>query len=1105
MDERLKAMALDSPASDSAQSPTSLPAKPIVTITFSSRRKPPSFSPQLSTTLPKEIPCEKQGAADQPEVEPPSSSKPAGRELAQQPSPTFCKVQEEYPQSGPEQRKQLTSETSGTRQTLAETSELPSTGTPTGQKPCSTSPDAPTSSRTRTVLSHVRVTLSPKRPAAFVAHPSDIPLPSAKLHLSAVDAHVAGEDLGPQLVPSPPHLATLDVSCPFAPQPAGQGPPYPPLPMPIPAFYPTFSPLFDYCSEVRPEPRIPIVQDSSKVDVSTQTARSHLPVTAATTSQTVVQEVSAQTERTELTVSTRATSSQALVTQGTDVPVMLPYKPAGSTKLFYMPDSGTRSKIDQLDSESSSESLRADSQDGPPTRIPTEVLGTRGYIPSSKLTRHRERAYGKAAAPKKPRNKEEMKLLERGIRCHQSSLAPGAATLPENLPLQHASHGDLYADFPVQYDDRNPLESWNRRLSCYPKTRQRAREREPSGRRSRSYPTVRQTVPTEGGIMNPVWPLATGETQSHWAEEEEGRPARSYSEWAKAAARGSRHGNPRGQPCPATRYTDLAGSAGPPAEPTGGLPSAKGAVRYSSLDELWEKFKERQKRHKSLGSSSASELSLLERLDQLARFLRNPVQHSLLSVEGVNGWRGTEERERRRRAWEDTVTVGPAAPSPGSLCTPKSESLVSLEEISTERIKNILNRQRYSDTKSGSSGGPPVTESDTTASTETDLQTQTETGSTTSTIDTVRLVRAFGPERVTVKPLSRLYGTIEKQKESSVRRRDWPRRAETRCQSASGDWQVSGGLGVTVSVTTPDCTSTASASARPSHGPSSKLVSKRSTRLVNQGVQTESLEIVPSAKGRRTRDMGVTFPSPDSDVTLHRTTAPRSHRWGLVSPTTNPATSSAKDRRKKGSSHTQRGPGKGGRTSAGPAWFIPANELKWDSRKENVPEPGHSPDSRRFELLPSTTPWRVPLREKHVQEQWVSDRVKGWSPESVQDDAAVKYPSSLIRLTLKEALHMNRPDFISQSRERVRRLELLMEERKMQSILQSERERLFNQHPERGPRDWKGHELENSIFSRKKIPKREMFDRSKRRSRTVCWVRKSPGSEQARMSVKVRS
>lgn len=39
---------------------------------------------------------------------------------------------------------------------------------------------------------------------------------------------------------------------------------------------------------------------------------------------------------------------------------------------------------------------------------------------------------------------------------------------------------------------------------------------------------------------------------------------------------------------------------------------------------------------------------------------------------------------------------------------------------------------------------------------------------------------------------------------------------------------------------------------------------------------------------------------------------------------------------------------------------------------------------------------------------------------------------------------MHRPDFISRSGERVKHLKLVMEERRIQSVLQSEREELFN-------------------------------------------------------------
>ncbi|XP_041045903.1 uncharacterized protein LOC121279071 isoform X2 [Carcharodon carcharias] len=1081
MGEQLKAMDRDSPVSDCIQYPPSQPVKPVVAITFSSRRKPPSPGPQVSAPLPEGISGGQRGASE----DSPTSARAVRDELAQPPSPTFRETRQRRPQSGPEQREQLAGGSSVPRQALADTGEPPCPGTPTEQKPHSSPPDPRGSSSSRTVLSRIRVTLSPMRPAGPGALPNNTPTSSGGPLLGAEERHRSGE--GPQPAPPPTHHDSLDMPCPVACQPAGRGPPYPPLPMPIPAFYPTFLPLFDYPSEVKLEPRIPTAQDGSKVDVSTQTIIPPSSDSPVATAVTVEQEVLAQTRRTQpdvalrTTVNSTATSSHTQGTQGTDVPVMLPYKPAGSSKLFYMPKSGTRNRIGQLDPESSSESLRADSQEAPPAGIPAEALGARGHVPSSTQTKHRGRAkHSRAAASKKPREKEDMRLFESGIRCHQSSLTPGAGTFPEKMPLRDVSDSDFSTSDPVQRNIRSPSDSQDRRPPLYPKARQRAGEREPSSRGSQSYPTTRQASSARVGCRNAAWPHTTGEAQRYWEEEEEGgHHALSYLEWTKAAAGKPRHGRSGGQPTPISRYTELAVSAVSPTEQSSGLPRAGGTERYSSLDELWQRFKERQKKHKRLGSSSASELSLLERLDELARLLRNPVHHPLLSAEGRDRQHRAAQRERRRRAWEDPALARPSSPPPGSLATTKSESADSLEEISTERIKKILDHQRYAGTQNSSSAGPPTTESDTTTLAETDAQTQTETGSTISTIDTERLVRAFGPERVTVQPLSRLYGTIEKQKESSVHRRERPRRAETRCPSAASDQQISGAQSFTVPITTSDSASTQSPSVRPPHGPSSKLINKRCTRLVNQGVQTESLPIVTSAKGRRTRDVGVTFPSPDSEPTLHLPAVLGSHRQHSASPA-GCSSARAKDRKRKGSSHTERAPGKDGRTSAGPAWFIPATELKWALRKENDPGTCRSHTSGNFELLPSTTLCREPLREKQLQQQWISNSARAWGQEPAQGDALLKNPSPLIRITLKEALHMNRPDFISHSRQRVKRLELLMEERKIQSILQSERERLFNQPQERGPRDRNGHQLAEAILFKRRIPKREMFDRSKR-------------------------
>ncbi|XP_060690121.1 uncharacterized protein LOC132821442 isoform X2 [Hemiscyllium ocellatum] len=1045
MEEQLKAMSLDCPVGDSVESPQSQPTKPIIAITFSSRRKTPPPSSQLSSPLPKLRVTGKQAATDPSDEDSPSLARPS-RDPVSLSLRSGPKLGELCQQSDSEQRKPHLGESSVVERSPVESGEVSSPGTLAVRKPVCTFLDPCSSSPVRTVLSHVRVTLSPKLPASSGPLPSDVPAPSQNLHPCPEDPPATGDK--PLSALSPANCDASNRSCPTAWQPDANGPPYPPLPMPVPPFYPTFLPLFDCTSESRPELRIQTAQDSNKVDVSTQTivpSPSEVPVNTAPSSKTGEQEVLAQAPPLQPELGspmTVSTTSHTLVPPGTDAPVMLPYKPAGSTELFYMPKSGPKSQTAQLDPESSSESLQIDSRHAPPPRILTEGLGVRSCSQSRKPTKQQDRALSKAAAPKKPREEDKLRLFERGIQRPQSSLTPGTATLPSRMLLQDTGDGDIITSGPLQCDVRNSLESQTRDSPRYTERRQRASQQELSSMGSRSYPAIRQ---------------AQGHRGDEWRP-----PAPSRVEQTEVATGGSRQGNSWGQLC---LGGDVADRVSQRTEGSQGQPGSREAVRYSSLDKLWQKFKERHEQYKSLASSSASELSLLGRLDELARMLKNPVHHSLLCAERRAGRRRMGERGRRQRAWEDPVR------DLHDLAATQPDRSDSPEEISTDHIKLILDHGQYRGLQRGSLAAVPTTESDTTLPAETDPQTQTETGSTVSTIDTDRLIRAFGPERVTVQPLSRLYGTIERQKESSIHRRGRLRRAESRSRSVPVDQQH-------VSTSTSDPLSADSPSRPPPRGPTSKLLNKKCTRLVSQGVQTESLEGVPSTSGRQTRDVGVTYPSPDSNPSLKRPATVGSHRHQSVSPTAR-CSSSTRDRKKK-SSHTERRPGKTGRTSAGPAWFIPAAELKCSWRKENVPRWCPSSTPSRVDLVPPSSVGRVPLREKHLQQQWATETVNGWNSEPALSDTAAKHPSPLVRLTLKEALHMNRPDFISHSRQRVRRLELLTEERKIQSILQSERERLFNQPQERGRRNRKGCALADAILLKKKIPKREMFDRSRR-------------------------
>ncbi|XP_069779490.1 uncharacterized protein [Narcine bancroftii] len=410
------------------------------------------------------------------------------------------------------------------------------------------------------------------------------------------------------------------------------------------------------------------------------------------------------------------------------------------------------------------------------------------------------------------------------------------------------------------------------------------------------------------------------------------------------------------------------------------------------LHQLWERLKERQHQQQSLGSSTDSELSLLERMHQLAQFLRAPVQ----------------------------------AP------TPSSSAL-----LADVTINHILEHRR---------GARPSTS-------------ESETASIPSTIDTARLIRAFGPERVL--PLACLYNTIQQQRESSAHRREQPQRGETRYPGTRTAQQAD-----SVSPSTSDSTVAGRRCTRPPRGPSSRLVARKGARLVDQGVQAGSLEIVPGATRRKTRDVGVTFPSPDSDLAPHWV-----RRWDpsaslSSTPSNQLQAAGGRERRGKVGCPTGSRQGEGTRKPA-VAWFVPAHELQGVGRKENVPEPRERLVEAWGLRKSGHMRRREPLRQIHLQGIWNP------SPRG-------KSPSSLVPLTLREALGINRPWFISRSRERQRRLSLRTYERRFQNLLQSEREQLFNRPPAPGPRSRRGQRTDCSILYKKKISKQEMLDRSRR-------------------------
>ncbi|TRY69627.1 hypothetical protein DNTS_032745 [Danionella cerebrum] len=276
-------------------------------------------------------------------------------------------------------------------------------------------------------------------------------------------------------------------------------------------------------------------------------------------------------------------------------------------------------------------------------------------------------------------------------------------------------------------------------------------------------------------------------------------------------------------------------------------------------------------------------------------------------------------------------------------------------------------------------------------------------GSSLSTVDTERLRRAFGP-RFTSKGQKNKEGMHK----TSRRKPSFKHVAVTTDSLSTDDSTVS-----------PESSSgTSFHQNKASYSISSK---KPKVKLVSKSVQAGDLEIVINGTRRHTRDVGTIFPSPGA------------FNRGIPVPnvssstTTQTLTSPKRDTGNKTLCT---------RYPSGMTWFVSADELK--SCKENQPqrESEAAQSQAWFEPYSRIQPWREssrePLRERQNQ------------PERERRTESSDKSSALIQITLQEALELHRPEFVSRSRERMKRLGLLVEERRIQAVFSRERDELFN-------------------------------------------------------------
>ncbi|XP_005662522.1 Alstrom syndrome protein 1 isoform X4 [Sus scrofa] len=541
-----------------------------------------------------------------------------------------------------------------------------------------------------------------------------------------------------------------------------------------------------------------------------------------------------------------------------------------------------------------------------------------------------------------------------------------------------------------------------------------------------------------------------------------------------------------------------------------------------SLNELWNKYQERQKQQKPPEFGAKEELSLVERLDRLAKLLQHPITHSLQPSESTQddsrGEQEVQEWSRRQQQQKNKLQKKKRYKSLEkchkntsdlkknkilSTHQPGRSNQIKIEQIKFDKyilrkqpgvhyINNTSSDSRHSEESELLTDTPIL--STTTSPVESDILAQTDKevtlhdgSSSISTIDTARLIHAFGHERVCLSPRRiKLYSSI-----TDHQRRYLEKQSKKNKKALNTGYpQITSEHTRRKHIQVTDCISSDSVSSSTSSfwSSSSTLCSMQNVHMLNKGIQAGTLEIVNGVR-KHTRDVGMTFPTPsssearveeDSDVTSLSEEKIEEKRI-LTS-----YFGDTKLRKNKQS------------CCEGVSWFVPVENVKSGPKKENLPK-FHGPGISWFAPITNTKPWREPLREQNWQEQHIFSHGSLAGPG--------RHPlKPFVRATLQESLQLHRPDFISRSGERIKRLKLIVQERKLQNVLQSEREALFNT-----VQEWQGcrnpmHQLPKRGFlaAQKKRPvgKKEMIQRSKRIYEQLPEVQKKREEEKRRSEYK---
>ncbi|NXY49945.1 ALMS1 protein, partial [Ceuthmochares aereus] len=457
-------------------------------------------------------------------------------------------------------------------------------------------------------------------------------------------------------------------------------------------------------------------------------------------------------------------------------PLLLPYKPSGSTGMYYVPYLKAGAKTSPLGSETSGPN------DALPPRVLESVVGLRGDDPrGSTAVEYKEGVYSKKAKPKLAWAEEQMRPLEafaehadhsKSVKNTNSVFKSARFYLHQPVPRCESfflSNSEVSEDGSgvghTRPSSRAVLPNWkttHRHQRVFSVQHKKDGENE-------FFPLAAETDYSRNEDLDVSTSLGN-ETpgKEHGRREAERRAGRNYS-------------------LPCSQTTRLNEKMEKDLSPRQRTHSS------ASLDELWVKFLERQKRHQQHDFRSNGELSLVERLDRLARVLQNPIKHTLMPPKSEMNMSEEERKGREQkkiRLAEKSMSESTFKPNMTHVegrprITHEKTSFVELRknrsgEKALYRMNKGLEHQQCletpSDTSSetrlsrdrGTTMSSTISESDTATPTELGTVTSTEVSSSVSTIDTARLIRAFGHERVQVSPrLSQLYETINRQKSRS--------------------------------------------------------------------------------------------------------------------------------------------------------------------------------------------------------------------------------------------------------------------------------------------------------------------------------------------------